>query len=106
MALVTSGTQTATISTKHQLYTTSTDGIYALGVDTSAMALGDVLEIYAEADFESAGTNRQVLFYTYAHVQADPGKVSIPVIAPFGVTFHLKQTAGTGRAFPWFVVSV
>lgn len=106
MALVTSGSQTAVITTKHQLYTTSTDGVYALGVDTSAMVNGDVLELYAEADFESAGTNRQVLFATYAHVQADPGKVSIPVIAPFGVTFHLKQTAGTGRAFPWFVASV
>lgn len=106
MALVTGGTHTAIVATKHQLYTTSTDGVYALGVDTSAMTLGDVLELYAETKFEPSGTNRQFMLSTYAHVQADPGKISIPVIAPFGVTFHLKQTGGTGRAFPWFVASV
>lgn len=106
MALVIGGTHTAIVSTKHELYTTSTDGVYALGVDTSAMTLGDVLELYAETKFESAGTNRQFMLATYAHVQADPGKISIPVIAPYGVTFHLKQTAGTGRAFPWYVASV
>lgn len=106
MALITNGTQTATVTTKHQLYTTTSEGIYVLGVDANAMELGDTLELYADVAFESGGTKRQTFFVTYAHTQADPGKVSVPVVAPWGVTFHLKQTAGTGRAFPWFVASV
>lgn len=106
MQTLSEGTQTATIGTKHQLYTTSLANTYALLVDTNNMAIGDVLELYIDIACKSGGTLRQAYFVTYAHTQADPAKTSVAVIAPAGATFSLKQTAGTGRAFDWSVAGV
>lgn len=106
MNVVTSGTQTATISTKHQLYTTNAANTYALIVETVNMVLGDVLELYIDIACESGGTHRQAYYVVFAHVQADTAKISVPVVAPYGATFHLKQTAGTGRAFKWCVAGL
>lgn len=105
MNLITSGTQVATISTKHQLYTTETSGVYMVLVDTTAMANGDKLELFIDAKYKSGGSSIQTHYATFAHVQSDPGKVSVPVIAPYGATFSLKQTAGTGRSFDWCITS-
>lgn len=101
-----SGTQVATISTKHSLYATTVSGNYALMVDTSNMVLGDVLELSVDAAYASGGTRRQTYAVTYAHAQSDAGKISVPVVAPWGAEFFLKQTAGTGRSFPWAVVLI
>lgn len=106
MDIISNGSQTATINTKHQLYTTNLTNTYALVVDTTNMALGDVLELYVDVACESGGTHRQAYYTTFAHPQSDPGKISVPVIAPYGATFSLKQTAGTGRVFKWCVVGV
>ncbi len=106
MQAITNGSQTATIGTKHQLYTSNLANTYALLVDTSSMNLGDVLELYIDVACESGGSHLQAYFVTYAHTQADPAKLSVPAIAPYGATFSLKQTAGTGRAFKWCVVVV
>jgi len=106
MNVVSSGTQTATISTKHQLFTTGLANTYALMVDTSNMAIGDVVELYVDVACKSAGTHRQAYLVVFAHVQADPAKLSVPVVAPYGATFHLKQSAGTGREFDWCVVGL
>lgn len=106
MNVVTSGTQTATLDTKHQLYTTNLANTYALIVDTTNMVLGDVLELFVDIACESGGTHRQAYNVVFAHVPADPAKISVPVVAPYGATFSLKQTAGTGRAFAWCVVGL
>ena len=105
MNVTTSGTQAATIGTKHQLYTTSTSGVYELLIDTTALANGDKLEIYIDAAYKSGGTHIQTHYATFAHAQADPGKVSVPVLAPYGATFSIKQVAGTGRSFDWCITS-
>lgn len=104
-----SGTQTATINTEHSLLTDSDGKTFVLLVDTVNMANGDVLELRAKAMVLSGGTRRQLYMATYRDVQSDPIKASIPLVAPGhtdGVEFTLKQTAGTGRSFPWAVVSV
>jgi hypothetical protein len=101
--VVTSGTQAATLTTKHQLYTTASAGVYELLVDTTAMANGDVLELFIDAVYKSGGSSIQTHYATFAHVQSDPGKVSVPVVAPYGATFHLKQTLGTGRSYDWCI---
>lgn len=106
MQSIANNTQTATIGTKHQLYTSNAANTYALLVDTSSMNLGDVLELYIDVACEPGGTHLQAYFVTYAHTQADPAKLSVPVLAPYGATFSLKQTAGTGRVFKWCVVAV
>lgn len=106
MEIKATGSQTAVITTKHQLYTTTNIGTFVLAVDTTNLALGDVLELYADVGVYSGDAHVQAYFVTYAHNQADVGKLSVPVAAPYGATFHLKQTAGTGRAFKWSVVGL
>lgn len=101
-----SGTQTATVGTEHSLDTPSTIGTYKFKVDTSNMANGDVLElrIYEQID----GTNyRQCWKGTFQNIQINPGVVS-PVHETSGNTlkFTLKQTAGTGRSYPWQVIRI
>lgn len=100
-----SGTQTATIGTEHVLDTISTNATYVLWVDTVNMALSDLLElrIYYEVD---AATERQSWKGTYQNVQLNPGKVSPPVPMTNAGKFTLKQTAGTGRTYPWQVLRI
>jgi len=105
VVIVTSGTQSAELTTKHQLYTTASSGVYALLVDTTGMVNGDVLELYIDVVYKSGGSSIQTHYAIFAHVQSDPGKVSVPVIAPYGATFYLKQNLGTGRSFDWCITS-
>ena len=99
------GTQTASVGTKHQLFTTTANGVYELLVDTTALANGDKLELTINIPFKSGGASIQTHYATFAHAQSDPGKVSVPVVAPYGATFSLKQTSGTARSFDWCITS-
>lgn len=102
-----SGTQTATIGTEHTLSTPTTAATYQLNVDCQNLANGDLVElrIYKQID----GTNsRQCWKGTFQNAQTtgtdsgNPGKFS-PYVETAGnqLKFTLKQTAGTGRNFPW-----
>jgi len=95
------GSQTAVISTEHTLGTITTSGSFVLGLDTNAMALGDILVVRAKLKVRSAGTTRLTYEATYAHVQNEPVILSIPIASTNEVVFTIEQTAGTGRAFPW-----
>lgn len=101
------GTQTATINTEHTLGTSVTAaGTYVLEVDTTNMANGDVLELRAKTKVLTGGTEKQYLLATYANVQTDVVKMSIPVPSAYSISFTLKQTAGTGRAFDWNILAL
>ena len=102
-----SGTQTATISTEHTLATITTNKTLTLIVDTAAMAADDVLELRVKTKVLSGGTTRVVQKATYQHAQPadDLIKMSLPVQSDQEYVATLKQTAGTGRAFPWKVLS-
>lgn len=100
------GSQTAVINTEHTLSTETTANNLVLYVDTNAMALGDELEIRVKLKVRSTGTTREMQVGHYAHVQGQPVKATIPVASVHETVFTLKQTAGTGRAFPWEVVSL
>lgn len=97
-----SGTQTATINTEHSLATPTTVATYVFSVDCVNLALGDLVELrcYDMVD----GTNyRQMWKGAYQHSQINNAKVSPPIAVTTQAKFTLKQTAGTGRAFPWSV---
>lgn len=97
-----SGSQTAVIGTEHVLDSPTTNATYIFTVDTVNMALGDLLElrVYDMVD----GTNlRQIWKGAFQHIQINIGKVSPPIAVTAGGKFTLKQTAGTGRVFPWSV---
>jgi hypothetical protein len=104
VAVESSGTQSATISTEHTLGTSPTTAkTRQLCVDLNAMATGDVVELRIKRKTLTGGTVRTMLLATFAHAQAEPIVTSIPVALPFGGDFTLLQTAGTGRSFPWSI---
>lgn len=102
-----SGSQTATVNTEHTLGSAITSaGTYVLVVETNAMVNGDVLELRAYSKVKSGATEYLAYYVRYAHAQTESNKYSIPVPADTSVKFTLKQTAGTGRAFPWNILSL
>lgn len=102
-----SGSQTATISTEHNLGSAITAaGVYVLVVDCNAMVNGDVLELRAKTKAKSGSTQRLAYFATYAHAQGELNKYSVPIPVTDELQFTLKQTAGTGRAFDWNILSL
>lgn len=104
-----SGTQTAVIGTEHVLNTTTpetTDGIYQFFIDVSAMVAGDVLELRAKEKAIATGTIRLIKAWTLANAQTEPLFASPTFIFLHGWDVTLKQTAGTGRAFPFSIRKV
>lgn len=106
MIVESSGTQTAVISTEHSLATPSTAKTRVLIVDAANMVSGDTLELRIKGPVLSAGTERLIRLSTYSGVLNEPHTQSPPIVMPQGGTITLKQTAGTGRSFPWAVISL
>lgn len=103
------GSQTATISTEHTLNSTSpetTDGVYQLFIDLANMVAGDVLEIRIKEKCRTGDTIRQLLLATLSGAQSDPLWASPSFVLMNGWDMTIKQTAGTGRAFPWSIRKV
>lgn len=103
LAVSSSGSQTAVISTEHSLAAPSTSGVYVLSVDLTNMAAGDVLEVRLKKKVLTGGTIHGGYVVTISDAVSvdDAVLISVPVPGPFGVTATLKQIAGTGRAFDW-----
>lgn len=105
-----SGTQTATIGTEHTLATLTGNKTYVLVVDTvnmtSASGTPDIVELRVKTKVLTGGVTRQVYPAAYVNSQADPIKISIPIPSDQEAVFTLKQVQGTGRAFPWKVLSI
>jgi len=101
-----SGTQTAVISTEHTLSTLSTSKTFLLMADLAAMVNGDVTELRIKTKILSGGTTREIFSAVYSHIQGVPIVMSIPVPSDQEFVATLKQTAGTGRAYPWKVLSL
>jgi hypothetical protein len=97
-----SGSQTAVISTEHVLSTPTTSATYVFSVDTVNFVNGDLLELRCY-DMVDATNYRQAWKGTYQHAQINNAKISPPIAVTTQAKFTLKQTAGTGRVFPWSV---
>jgi hypothetical protein len=104
------GTQTAVITTEHTLLDVAIAGTFTLHVDKNAMAAGDVLELRIYQIVLTGGTRRVCYKTVYYGAQSadDLIAVSVPISNELtdagSLRFTLKQTAGTGRAFPWKVL--
>jgi len=99
-----SGSQTATISTEHTLATIATAGVFVLAVDMANLVAGDVVEVRIYGKADSTDTERLLHRGTYGPAAlASPLIMSVPIMSPHHFKATLKQTAGTGRAFPWAV---
>jgi hypothetical protein len=108
MALVaeSSGTQTAVIGTTHTLATPVTNKTRVLRVDLGAMVAGDTVELRIQTAVLAAGTVRDQHYMTYINAPGVAIVESVPVSSNQGATFTLRQTTGTGRAFPWAVLTL
>jgi hypothetical protein len=106
-----SGTQTATVTTEHTLATIAGPGVYVANVDTAAMAAGDVAELRVKKPVLASGTTRTEFYAMFAGVQPteDTLKTSVPIVVDStagACTVTLKQTVGTGRAFPFSILKL
>jgi hypothetical protein len=106
-----SGTQTATVGTEHFLTSPNVEGKFTGIVDVSNMVDGDALELRAYQMVLSGGTARVIdVVYLYGAQPTDQLIVEWGVDIKNELTdanavrYSLKQTAGTGRSFPWKVV--
>ena len=105
-----SGSQSATINTEHTLATITTAGVYQLAVDLNNMASGstpDILELRVYGKARSSDTERLIACSSFIGSQS--GQVlfqDIARISPHYFKVTLKQTQGTGRAYPWAVYSI
>lgn len=104
--LIASGTQTAVIGTEHDLDIDTTSNTFVLSVDIGAMALADVVELRIYTKVLAGGTERAAYTAVYAHAQTAAIVFSVPVLSVNSIRCTLKQTAGTGRAYPWSLLAL
>ena len=96
---VQTGTQTATLTTRHQLGTTiTTAGNYVLVVDTNALVNGEELLLEIEIKALTGSTSRVTESARFLHAQGIPVKRSVPIPVVHSVSFYLTQPGGTARA--------
>ncbi len=102
--------QTFTLGTEFVLTEVAVAGTFTLHVDTNTMAAVDVTELRVYQMVLTAGTRRVAYSAGYSDAQPtdDQIKISVPISNELtdagSLRFTLKQTAGTGRAFPWKVL--
>lgn len=103
-----SATQTATLDTEHTLNGSAftANKTYVLVVDLAALANAETLELRAYMTCLSAGTERLLWFATWIHAQTEAIVMSAPVPSDISCKFTLKQSGGTGRSYPWKVLSL
>lgn len=111
MAVISEGTatQTAVIGTEHVLVALTGAKTYMLLVDATPMLGGvtpDIVVLRVKAKVLTAGAEVLAYEQSFVGLQGSKLKVSIPIPSLFSVSFTLTQTQGTGRAYPWLVVSV
>ena len=106
LTLKASGTQTANVTTEHTLTTETDANVYVLVVDTAEMVLADILELRIYTKCLAGGTSRLAYIASYAHVQGQPNKYSVPVPCDIECKVTLKQTAGVSRDFPWALLNL
>lgn len=102
--VVDSGSQTATITTEHVLSTQTGANAFIFMVDAANLAAGDELELRIYGKARSADTERVMFKSTFGPIPLDEPLLFSPAfLSPHHAKFTLKQTVGTGRAFPWAV---
>jgi hypothetical protein len=102
-----SGTQTAVIATEHTLATDTTNGTFYFEVDINNLANGDILELRIYVMTLSGGTLRVAWKSTYGPIPPiNDIAASPPQPSDQSYRCTLKQTAGTGRSYPWKLLRI
>lgn len=103
-----SGTTTADGSEQF-LSSPNVVGEFALALDLSNMAAGDILEVRAYKMVLTGGTQRAFWFQAFYGAQPAINLIALSAFIPNDLTdtnavrFSIKQTSGTNRAYAWKV---
>ncbi len=85
----------------------TTAGIYVLRFDWTTMAKGDVIEIRVYMKGGASGDTERLYWgpHPVANAQSELLVDSTPLISPASIRATLKQTAGTARTIPYWLIS-
>lgn len=83
--------------------TNTTNGAVQVVLDLSALANGDVFELYIWEKVVSGGSQKRLRRVTYTGVQPDEGDVTPSVMLKHGWDFTLKKISGTDRSITWSI---
>jgi hypothetical protein len=111
MAISEAFSNSATISTTERFLASNstsatyqtTDGVYQLWLDLSALAVGDIFQVKVYEKVASAGTARVVMIDNVTGPLDSPHYVSPTLILLHGWEYSLVKIAGTDRAIPWSI---
>lgn len=100
------GSGTHTFTLEHVLATDTNNATLAFEADTTALALGDLVEFGIYTVTLSGGAQGRLWKASFQHPQINPHKAAPPVASDQSAMFTIKQLAGTARAFPWKVLRI
>lgn len=103
--LTVSTTELSLVSGTSVLQSVTTDGVYQIFIDTSAIAAGDSFELRIKEKVTSAGTQRTIFYTLLDGVQSSPF-VSPSLVLIHGWDVTLDKITGTDRAFPYSIRQV
>lgn len=105
-----SSVQTSTVTTdgtEQTLVTSTAVKRFQMVVDTSTMALGNILEFRAKEKIPgSGGTARQVFYAVIRDVQTNPAFVFPEIVSLYSVAYTVKLTAGSNITMDWNLLDV
>ena len=81
----------------------TTDGIYQVMLDLSALAAGDEFELKVYEKVASGGTQRMVYVKYFQGAQTTPHSVTPSLILLHGWDVTLKKMSGTDRSIAWSI---
>ena len=101
------GTTSLTSTTETTLDAAQTvDGNYVLKLDLHNMVNGQELEVRIYDKVKTASAEAVVYYGFYAHVQAEPVVVSIPVPSTESWKATIKKTAGANLDVDWVIILI
>ena len=101
-----SGTTTPVVGTPSTLFTDTNNGMFQFFINTSNMALGDLLLVQINSINLSGGSQTLMWEAFYQHVTVCPLKASPYVWSDQSVQVIINQLAGTARAFDWKLLRI
>lgn len=105
-----SGTSGQTVGSELELLAIAVAGTFTAHVDLSLMAAGDVVEFRWYQIILTGGAQNVAYLVRRSGVQPTDDKIliSVPIANELtdsgSLSFRIKQTKGTTRAFPWKVL--
>lgn len=98
---------TLTTDGSEQVVTTDTAGhTYVFALDTTNLAAGDAIEVRIKAKVLSGGAEGQAYYATWANVQEDVVKYSLPVPANQSIKVTMTRVGGADESYDWALLAL